>query len=413
MKTNRHPVSIFWLLTTAFSAIGAISEPVIYGTVTQSNGNSMTGTIRWGDQEHFLSDIFNGEKNEVIGIEHLSEKEKDRLLDQQPGPQVIVGEIQITFKSFFDKELDLPYFNVPFGALDTIEVDNNSEVIIATLHDGSRIKSQATTNDLTDEIYLKTTEGKVSEFDWDEIKSITFSAAPNDASTFDQAIYGTVTSDLGTFKGRIMWDKDERMLSEKLDGHENGVEYNLKFSEINSIERKDNSSLVVLKNGKSLLLNGTNDVNSSNRGLWVDSPMYGRVEINWSQFNKLTIEDVDINWLNFNDYKKINRPLKGTVTKQDDTVLIADEIIFDLNQQSPLERLDVEVNQSNRLIPMHHIKNIHKKNDMSAELTFIDNSTLLAYGSHSVTRDNKGLMIKSNNTYQWVEWHDIKSITFD
>ncbi len=401
------------LMSTAFSTWAANPEPVLYGTATETNGKQVTGTIRWGDQEAFLSDIFNGNKITTVGIEHLSDDEVEDLKDHQPGPQARIGGIQVTFKSFFGKELKRPYFNVPFGSIAKMSIDESKDLYVATLHDGTAIKSNNDTNDLSDEIYILTAEGNTVEYDLEDLSTIEFIKAPDDAKFFDQAIYGTITSDLGTFQGRVMWDKDERMVSEKLDGHVSDQEYNLRFSELRSIERQGNKSLVELLDGQTLLLGGTNDVNNGNRGIWIDHPETGRTEIKWSQFTKLVIEDVDVKWMTFDDYQAIKQPLKGQVTLKDQTTIDADKIIFDLNQQSSHEFLYADVNESNRQIPFNKISKIDHVNQSGIEVTLHDNSKVFAYGNRSVTRDNNGVMTESNGKHQWIRWHDIESIKFN
>lgn len=401
------------LLSTAFAVHAANPEPVIYGTVTDESGKQVTGTIRWGDQEAFLSDIFNGEKIATIGIEHLSNDEKEALEDHQPGPQAKIGGVQITFISLFGSEIEMPYYSVPFGAIKQLTVDDANDLFVATLHDGTELKSTNNSNDLTDEIFVMTAEGNTIEYDLEDIKSVVFAAAPTTAKTYDDGIYGTVTSEFGTFQGRIMWDKDERMVSEKLDGSENNQEYEIKFADIKRIEKKDNASWVTLKNGQSHLLTGTNDVDNSNRGIWLDNPQFGRLEINWNQFKEAVFEDVDVKWMTFNDYQQNSRILSGTITLEDDSVVQADGIAYDLNHQSSAELLEVDVNKTNRLIPLGTIKSITKINELSATLAMRDGSQLVAYGNRVVNRDNNGILTQIGDEYRWIMWQDIKSIEFD
>ncbi len=400
------------LLSSAFSVLAANPEPVIYGTATETNGNQVTGTIRWGDQEAFLSDVFNGTKLETVGIEYLSEDEKEILEAHQPGPQARIGDFQVTFKSFFGKEIKRPYFNLHFGSIAKLSIDESKNLFVATLHDGTQIKSNNDNNDLSDEVYFLTDEGNTIEYDLDDLISIEFSKAPDNAKTYDQGIYGTITSDIGTFKGRVMWDQDERMVSEKLDGHENGQEYNLKFDEIRSIERKGNKSLVELLDGKTLMLGDTNDVDNGNRGIWLDNPQFGRVEIKWSQFHKFEIQEVDVKWMTFDDYQAIKKPLKGHVKLKDESTVEADEITFDLNQKSSFEFLYADVKDSNWQIPFKNIKKMTKVSDAGVELVLNDDSKLFAYGNRSVTRDNNGVMAKVNGRHKWIQWTDIQSIEF-
>ena len=100
--------------TVLFSAsccvVAANPEPIIFGTVIGTNGQTYTGSIRWGDQETFLSDIFNGRKIATVGIEHLNDDEIADLMDHQPGPQVTLGDLQITLEPIFGKKIEKPLF---------------------------------------------------------------------------------------------------------------------------------------------------------------------------------------------------------------------------------------------------------------------------------------------------------------
>lgn len=401
-------------LSAAVGAVAANPEPIIYGTVTDQKGQTHTGSIRWGDQETFLSDIFNGHKTGTVGFEHLTDDEREALLDHQPGPQASIGALQITFKSFFGKEIDPPYFNVPFGAIKELAIDADQPLFTATLHDGTTIVSNGeSSNDLQSDIFVKDAQGNIKEFDMDDLTLVTFSKAPPEALTFGDGIYGTVTSSIGTFQGRVMWDKDERLTDEELDGNDDtGKDHEIKFADIKSIEKNGNHSLVELTDGNTLNLTGTNDVNTSNRGIWVDHPDLGRVTIEWSQFNKLVIEDVAVEWLDFDDHAQVQKPLSGTVTLKDGSTVQADAITYDMSLVSPADLLYADVNEANRQIPLRLIKQITVKHDQAVELTMLDGSTLLAYGNKHVTRDNNGLLLKSAENYRWVPWAEVQSIQF-
>src|SRR5690606_22516175 len=183
-------------------AIHAEPEPILYGTVTVNDGQTFTGSIRWGKQETFLSDIFNAQKIETVGIEHLSKQERSELQDHQPGPQVNLGNVQITFKSLFGKEIEPPDFSVHFGAIKYMAIDDG--VFVATLHDGTTIISNDNANDLTGAVQLKNRQGEQRSYDLDDLKHIEFSQAPADALTWGDGIYGTITTDSGKLQGRVM-----------------------------------------------------------------------------------------------------------------------------------------------------------------------------------------------------------------
>ena len=402
------------ILTVSCSGFAANPEPIIFGTVTGTNGESYTGSIRWGDQETFLSDIFNGRKIATVGIEHLSDEEKDELMDHQPGPQATMGDLQITLKPIFGKKIERPYFNVPFGSVKLLEIDDRKKLFTATLQDGSTIVSDGSdSNDLSSSIFVKNLQGETKEFELSELSLIVFSKAPAAALPFGDGIYGTVTSSIGTFEGRVMWDKDERLTDKKLDGEDESKEYEILFSDIKSIERNGNSSTVVLRDETTLTLTGTNDVDNDNRGLWVDHPDLGRVEIEWSQFRKLVIEDVSVKWLDFDDYANITKPLKGQVELKDGSTLEAERIIYDMNQQSSSELIIADVNKASREIPFRTIQKINVIHEQAVEVLLQDQTTILAYGNRSVTRDNNGIVIRSQGSYRWIPWQQVQALTFN
>ena len=413
MKKIIQAALISSLTITSQISQAANPEPTLYGTVTHENGQSVTGSIRWGDQESFLSDIFNGEKLSTTGIEHLSDDEKEALENHQPGPKAQIGGLAITFKSFFGKEIKLPKFNVHFGAIKKIEHSNGTFTV--TLHDGSSFQTNDQHNDTSDEVFVLNTEGETTAYEIEDLSSIVFSAAPENAKTFNDGIYGTVNSELGTFYGRIMWDKDERTLSEKLDGNDESQEHDINFSAIKSIEKvnEGNAAKVELKDGNTLVLKGTNDVNNSNRGIWIDNPETGRVEIKWQQFTKLNIETVDVDWKSFNDYVAQAKKISGTITLKDKQQIKADALTFDLNQQSQAELFDADMNGSNRQVPFKLIKKITQKNKQAVELLMRNDQQMMAYGSRNVTQDNNGVLATINDKHQWYQWEEIESIEFD
>jgi hypothetical protein len=402
------------LLTASCCVVAANPEPIIFGTVLGTNGQKFTGSIRWGDQETFLSDIFNGRKIATVGIEHLSDDETADLMDHQPGPQATVGDVQITLKPIFGKKIEEPDFNVPFGSIKLLEIDAKESLFTAILQDGSTIVSDGSrSNDLSSDIFVKNLQGETKEFELNDLSLITFSKAPAAALPFGDGIYGTVTSSVGTFEGRVMWDKDERLTNEKLDGEDDSQDYEVLFSDIKSIEKSGNFSIVVLRNETTLNLTGTNDVNNGNRGIWIDNPDLGRVEIEWSQFQKLVIEGVSVEWLDFDDYASITKPLKGQVELKDGSTLEAGSITYDMNQQSTSELIDVDVNRAKREIPFRIIQKINVINEQGVELLLQDKTTILAYGNRSVTRDNNGILIKNQGAYRWIPWEQVQTVTFN
>ena len=94
-------------------------------------------------------------------------------------------------------------------------------------------------------------------------------------------------------RGEIVFDLDESLQLEMLNGNDDHVEYFIPFGAIKEIapmNRKE--SKVTLSNGESFLFDGKVDVNEDNDGVLVyfktasDKPKY----IAWSEVQKITFE---------------------------------------------------------------------------------------------------------------------------
>jgi len=131
---------------------------------------------------------------------------------------------------------------------------------------------------------------------WDRLVRVDFrSPAPSLAyDRFDggRPLRGSVrTVDGAVRRGSVEWDRDETFDWETLDGECDGLHYRIPFALVRSIARsEDGGSTVVLRDGRSLLLSGTNDVDASNRGIVVTEPGGVATTIDWSDFVSLALD---------------------------------------------------------------------------------------------------------------------------
>ena len=89
-------------------------------------------------------------------------------------------------------------------------------------------------------------------------------------------------------KGYICWDNDEMFSSDVLDGKFEKFDVNVEFGQIHSIEQNSrHSALVEIRDGEIIKLSGTNDVNSSNLGIWVMTRDGQYDVIRWDDFQKI------------------------------------------------------------------------------------------------------------------------------
>jgi hypothetical protein len=115
--------------------------------------------------------------------------------------------------------------------------------------------------------------------------------------TYDQfkggkRLHGTVINRDGkSFAGDIAWDNDERFGWEHLNGEQNGINYDVEFANIAKIERHSGrAARVTLRNGTVLRLRGSNDVDDENKGIFVETARDETEEVDWDEFEKITLE---------------------------------------------------------------------------------------------------------------------------
>jgi hypothetical protein len=226
----------------------------IYGTVNTEYGE-FTGWIQWDHQECLSTDKLDGEgKDSDMSIEFGDIKAIEKY---RRGSMVTLNS---------GKEYYL---------YDTNDVDDDNRGIVI--------------NDLR--------FGKVL-VEWDEFVSVEFDHDPKvsipayEDFLAPKQLTGTVTTREGkVFMGRIVYDLDEAMDYEMLDGYADDIEYHFPFRNIGKIVPKGRHySKITLKNGKTLELEDERDVNRSNDGVlvWEDEdPIY----IPWREIREIEFKD--------------------------------------------------------------------------------------------------------------------------
>jgi hypothetical protein len=111
--------------------------------------------------------------------------------------------------------------------------------------------------------------------DWEALVRLDLASAPESPGyqRYDagRPLRGRVRLVDGTTRaGPIAWDRDETHTFETLDGEADGLAWSIPFGEIASIRPVDGRAEVHLRDGRVLTLGGSNDVDSSNRGVVVE-----------------------------------------------------------------------------------------------------------------------------------------------
>jgi len=304
-------------------------------------------------------------------------------------------------------------FSIPFGHLRSIEVLGRNGALL-TLRDGREIEIEASSSDigsgLRGAVIDDATQGRV-ELRWRDIDLVEFSQNP-DAGRDAERLYGTVMTSEASFTGFIVWDRDESMREDILDGEHGDEEHEIAFAKIRMIEPVDDeSSRVTFTSGESLVLTGTNDVDHSHRGIVITIPGLGSVELDYEDVKRVEFEEAPASetYATFDG----GRELSGTVQLRRGGS-VSGKIIWDLDEANTWELLNGEDGGVDYNIPFDNVRSITPKGSRASEVVLTDGRTLRLSDSNDVDADNKGLIVnKEDGTTVELSWDEIRSVGFD
>ena len=400
------------------SGISLADSGRIYGTVNTNDGDSITGAISWDDEEVFWTDHFNGNKAEPTDLSRLSAADQELILDRQPGPQLDFNGTTIELVKWFSGgTLEPQDFYLEFGSISIIEPLGGDKVKV-TLRDNSVIQGDGGSNDLGADVMVRSDDGTLHEIDWDDIKTVVFAADSEEAASVGEHLYGKVKTKSGDFQGKVQWDHDERVGSEKLDGDVDDNEVSIEFSNIVSITKvktkEKNGSQVVTKDGSNRFMDGTNDVDDDNRGIYVDDPRFGRVDVTWEHFISVEfIRDPGQQPLaTYADFEQVGR-LHGTVVLQDGTS-ISGHLTYDVDESTSAEMISGRTEAGLRyMIPLRLVSSIIREDEETVRVKMIKGNDLTLHGERDVNHKNNGIIIDvENEGAKYIEWQLVKSISF-
>jgi len=379
----------------------------IYGTVATRAGGTHTGVLRWDDEEAFWDDLFHSTKVARPYEAYEAEREADEDASWwERMAQTISGDLGL--------HRQLRVVAVRFGDLKAIRVTGANDAVL-TLRDGTELEVEGYSNDVgTAVTVIDAKPGRV-EVPWKKIETITFSATPPDADPGSFRLRGTVTTDVGEFAGSIQWDNQECLSTDRLDGdNEDDERVSLEMGEIRSIERRDRrSSRVVLKDGTEMVLSGTNAVVDDIRGIHVEDPRFGRVEVAWDEFERLVFDDPGASGPSYADFAPPAH-LAGTVTMKSGDWRSGD-LVFDLDEEWSWEMLDGLSDRVDYTIPFAMVASIEPADRAGCLVRLRSGLELELEDSHDVDRDNSGILVlpRGKGEPAHVKWADIAKIEFN
>jgi len=234
------------------AGVSAPASQRLYGTLRTRRGLEFTGYVAWDVDEILGSDILDGE-----------ERGRDR--------------------------------KIPFDRIAAIERDGSSGALVI-LRNGEEIELRGSNDVDRDNRGITVADPALGEVsvDWDAFESLTFDDPPGDAAgsydAFDGGalLEGTVeTEDGERITGTIRWDNDEAYTWEILDGESEDVTFDIEMGQVASI-RRDGSwgAEVTLVDGRTFQLEGSNDVDEGNKGIFVTPEDGETVMVPWRDFRE-------------------------------------------------------------------------------------------------------------------------------
>ncbi|MFZ5998879.1 MAG: hypothetical protein ACOYW3_00085 [Bacteroidota bacterium] len=417
MKTKAYllTASLFALLV---SAVHAQDEGFIYGKVTTVDDKVYEGPIRWGKEEVYWVDIFNAGKERNENLRYLSDRERRELDDRQNSWGNWNGNNiarWVGWNDDGDYSHDYTHqFACQFGDIKSITPTGRKYVDLE-MQSGDRITLKGEGyNDVGEEIRIMDPEMGEMDMSWGRIRKVEFMKAPkNIANKFGKPLYGTVEAFGKTFTGYIQWDHDERLTTDKLDGDAEDGDVSIEFGKIKSIEKRGSRSYVVLKSGRELRMDGSNDVSSGHRGVIIMNKELVAVDVPWNEFDKVTFTDIAAAPVVTYDQFASQHTLTGTVVTDDGKTLTG-KIVFDLDEEYDYELLQGKEGEYEYITPFRNIRRIEPLSEYRCTLELKSGQKITLDDAQDVNERNQGILVfaTAKGEPSYVRWEDVKSIDF-
>ena len=340
----------------------------LYGTVRTEYGSEFTGFIRWDRNEGSWADLLDANKPRTRGGSSIS--------------------------------------GIRFGHVQRIDVLGRDAARF-TLRSGDQVELTGNASDLGSglrALLVDEGDGTVAEFEWSDLDAIEFTAPPEGVRPSEGRLFGTLVTRSGLeFTGYVAWDVDEIYSSDILDGNEDGERREVPFGAIASIERQSSwASLVTLRDGRRMVLEGTNDVDASISGISVSDPALGQVKLDWDEFERVRFHGTD-------DEARVEAfdggsRLHGTVLTVSGDELSGD-IVWDGDEAFTWEMLNGELDDVDFSVEFGKIASIARLRD-GAAVTLNDGRVFELSDSNDVDDGNRGIVISTDGREYEVEWND-------
>jgi hypothetical protein len=397
---------LFFISSLSFAEPGRI-----YGKIYTDRGDVLEGPIRWDYNEAFWDDMLDGYKEQS----RKAKKEKRRKYGDD-GTEINIFGLTI-FKDGGSWSSSRQAC-IAFGHIKKLTPESDDGALML-LKGGEEVFIESSSTDLGTgirEIVIEEINEGELELDWYDIDYIEFFDGGDVESDFGERIFGTVTTrKAGEFTGWICWDVDEMFTKDIIDGRDRSRKRKIKFAKIARIEKiSSQASLIVLKDGKEIRLDDSNDVDSGNRGIVVSDGKMGRVVIEWDEFEALDIKEPEkTDYVAYEDFDG-GRRLYGTIYDEDGESY-SGNIRWDNDEAYTWEILDGNYRGIEFDIAFEHIKSIEKLSRRSSRVTLWDGRKFKLRDSNDVNDENNGIFVAISSDpddEEVMEWDDFDRIEF-
>jgi hypothetical protein len=375
----------------------------LYGRITLGNGTVSEGRIRWGEEEASWGDFFDAAKDGSPYARYVPENARE---------SVKLFGLPVGIRRSEEESRTLA---ARFGDLRRIEITGNREATVF-FKSGTRYVVKGGSNDVGSDSKITVWDHRAGEVEvrWKEMRSIDFLPVPAGVTVPVFRLRGTVRTENGTFQGFIQWDQDECLSSDELDGRSRGGEVALPMGDIRSIEQRNLQSVnVVLRNGRTLVVEGTNDVNEGNRGIYVNDPRFGRVLIRWNTFRRVDFDPPGGSGPAYTDFRP-GHPLFGKVSTAEGKV-VRGRLVYDLDEADTMEFLNGWHDNIEYNIPFARIASLLPEKGDATRVVLKEGRELRLVETGDVDSDNAGILIfePGQQAPRYVRWSDVRRIDFE
>ncbi len=397
------------LLASTVCWAGPDARGFLYGRITTVGGESLEGFLRWGDQEHFWDDLFHSAKTDLPFLEEIARRERADASDRDGRRETVFGlRIHGSEDAFNGSRI----FIARFGDIDRIVVEGEQAATVH-LRSGSAFEVEGYSDDVGTDLQLTPAGGGPRIVPWSELRSIEFEAVPTGADPGIRRLHGRVETDIGVFEGWIMWDRQECVSTDELDGKTREGDRSLQMGRIRSIERRGRSSSIVeLTDGQRLRLRGTNDVDADNRGVMIEDPRFGRVTVDWMDFDRVIFDVREDSGPGYEDFVTPGALTGELVDGEGEK--FRGRIVFDLDEAEGWEMLNGRIRDVDFDIPLQRIREIEPLDAIGCRVTLDNGEVLELGGTQDVTGRNDGVLVSTGEEGDGVyrSWDTVRLLRF-